>query len=226
MVRASEGEAFGIVTDNGGNVNIGGNAAITVISTEGDATGLGNYHYDTADGRSAGRTEINGAAHVNVASTGNGGVWGIYNYNGAVTEIGSAADELTVITVSGNRGSEMKGIEAMLNSSVTVHGAALIDVCGDQSTEVVGVIAGRSGDTQGKHSAVAFGDTAYIKIGHNDTAFGKARADGESFGVVARSSSTVDFNGDAVIDTSGTVSGGNVYGAYAQSGGSIDFKRG
>ena len=69
--------------------------------------------------------------------------------------------------------------------------------------------------TQGKHSAVAFGDTAYIKIGHSDTAFGKARADGESFGVVARSSSTVDFNGDAVIDTSGTVSGGNVYGAYA-----------
>lgn len=226
LVRASAGEAFGIVTDNGGNVSIGGNAAITVISTEGDATGLGNYHYDTADGRSAGRTEINGAAHVNVASTGNGGVWGIYNYNGAVTEIGSAADELTVITVSGNRGSEMKGIEAMLNSSVTVHGAALIDVCGDQSTEVVGVIAGRSGDTQGKHSAVAFGDTAYIKIGHNDTAFEKARADGESFGVVARSSSTVDFNGDAVIDTSGTVSGGNVYGAYAQSGGSIDFKKG
>ena len=86
MVRASAGEAFGIVTDNGGNVSIGGNAAITVISTEGDATGLGNYHYDTADGRSAGRTEINGAAHVNVASTGNGGVWGIYNYNGAVTE--------------------------------------------------------------------------------------------------------------------------------------------
>lgn len=226
LVRASAGEAFGIVTDNGGNVSIGGNAAITVISTEGDATGLGNYHYDTADGRSAGRTEINGAAHVNVASTGNGGVWGIYNYNGAVTEIGSAADELTVITVSGNRGSEMKGIEAMLNSSVTVHGAALIDVCGDQSTEVVGVIAGRSGDTKGKHSAVAFGDTAYIKIGHNDTAFGKARADGESFGVVARSSSKVDFNGDAVIDTSGTVSGGNVYGAYAQSGGSIDFKKG
>ena len=34
------------------------------------------------------------------------------------------------------------------------------------------------------------------------------------------------FNGDAVIDTSGTVSGGNVYGAYAQSGGSIDFKKG
>ncbi|MFQ9522267.1 MAG: hypothetical protein ACLR2G_00670 [Phascolarctobacterium faecium] len=62
------------MTDNGGNVSIGGNAAITVISTEGDATGLGNYHYDTADGRSAGRTEINGAAHVNVASTGNGGV--------------------------------------------------------------------------------------------------------------------------------------------------------
>lgn len=116
-------------------------------------------------------------------------------------------DELTVITVSGNRGSEMKGIEAMLNSSVTVHGAALIDVCGDQSTEIVGVIAGRSGDTQGKHSAVAFGDTAYIKIGHNDTAFEKARQMAESFGVVARSVVRLNFQRRCCIDTSGSCVG-------------------
>lgn len=225
-VRSSTGEALGIVTDNGGDVSVGGNADITVISAEGDATGLANYHFDTADSKSAGRTEIKGAAHINVASTGNGGVWGVYNYNGAVTEIGSAAGELTVITVSGNSGSEMKGIEAMLNSSVTVHGAALIDVCGDSGTEVVGVIAGISGDTQGKHSAVAFGDTAYIKIGHNDTAAWKAQADGESFGVVARSSSTVDFADDTVIDTNEAVAGSAVYGAYVQSGGSIDFHKG
>lgn len=225
-VNASEGEANGIVTDNGGKVTIGGSAVIAVVSNNGDATGMTNYHLDTTDGKSAGKTEIKGAVHINVTSKGNGRVWGIYNYNGAATEIGSeAAGALTAITVRGNGGSEIKGIEAIKNSSIDLHGAALVDVCGDSSTEVAGVIAGNSSDTAVSHSTINFGDTAYIKVGHN-TAGSKARAAGETFGVVARNNSEVNFAGDTVIDTSGTAAGSNTMGVYANGGSSIEFAKG
>ena len=225
-VNASEGEANGIVTDNGGKVTIGGSAVIAVVSNNGDATGMTNYHLDTTDGKSAGKTEIKGAVHINVTSNGNGRVWGIYNYNGAATEIGSeAAGALTAITVRGNGGSEIKGIEAIKNSSIDLHGAALVDVRGDSSTEVAGVIAGNSSDTAVNHSTINFGDTAYIKVGNN-AAGSKARAAGETFGVVARNNSEVNFAGDTVIDTSGTASGSNTMGAYANGGSSIEFAKG
>lgn len=225
-VNASEGEANGIVTDNGGKVTIGGSAVIAVVSNNGDATGMTNYHLDTTDGKSAGKTEIKGAVHINVTSKGNGRVWGIYNYNGAATEIGSeAAGALTAITVRGNGGSEIKGIEAIKNSSIDLHGAALVDVCGDSSTEVAGVIAGNSSDTAVSHSKINFGATAYIKVGNN-AAGSKARAAGDTFGVVARNNSEVKFAGDTVIDTSGTAAGSNTMGAYANGGSSIEFAKG
>lgn len=224
-VRSSTGEALGIVTDNGGDVSIGGNADITVISAEGDATGLANYHFDTTDGKSAGKTEIKGAAHITAASSSNGRVWGIYNYNGAVTDVGSAADGLTTVTVRGNNGSEIKGIEAMKNSSVAMHGAAFVDVRGNSGTEVIGVIAGNSADTSASHSAITFGDAAYIKVGHNEAA-GNTRAAKQSFGVVARNSSTVTFAGDTVLDTGATAAGSETYGAYVHGGGSIEFAKG
>ena len=224
-VRSSAGEALGIVTDNGGDVSIGGNADITVISAEGDATGLANYHFDTTDGKSAGKTEIKGAAHITAASSSNGRVWGIYNYNGAVTDVGSAADGLTTVTVRGNNGSEIKGIEAMKNSSVTMHGAAFVDVRGNSGTEVIGVIAGNSADTSASHSAITFGDAAYIKVGHNEAA-GNTRAAKQSFGVVARNSSTVTFAGDTVLDIGATAAGSETYGAYVHGGGSIEFAKG
>ena len=224
-VRSSTGEALGIVTDNGGDVSIGGNADITVISAEGDATGLANYHFDTTDGKSAGKTEIKGAAHITAASSSNGRVWGIYNYNGAVTDVGSAAEGLTTVTVRGNNGSEIKGIEAMKNSSVAMHGAAFVDVRGNSGTEVIGVIAGNSADTSASHSAITFGDAAYIKVGHNEAA-SNTRAAKQSFGVVARNSSTVTFAGDTVLDTGATAAGSETYGAYVHGGGSIEFAKG
>ncbi len=225
-VNASEGEANGIVTDNGGKVTIGGSAVIAVVSNNGDATGMTNYHLDTTDGKSAGKTEIKGAVHINVTSNGDGKVWGIYNHNGAATEIGSdAAGALTAVTVRGNGGSEIKGIQAIKNSSIDLHGAALVDVRGDSSTEVVGVIAGNSDDTAVSHSTINFDATAYIKVGNN-TAGSKARAAGETFGVVARNNSEVNFAGDTVIDTSGTAAGNRTMGAYAHAGSSIEFAKG
>ena len=225
-VQASESDASGIVTDNGGKVTIGGSAVIAAVGNNGDVTGIDNHHFDTTDGKSAGRVEIKGAANITAVSNGDGKVWGIYNYNGAATEIGSeAAGALTAITVRGNGGSEIKGLEAIKNSSIDLHGAALVDVRGDSSTEVIGVIAGNSSDTAVSHSTINFGDTAYIKVGHN-AAGSKARAAGETFGVVARNNSEVNFAGDTVIDTSGTASGGNTMGAYANGGSSIEFAKG
>lgn len=225
-VQASSADAKGIWTESGGKVTIGGGASIIAVSDKAAAVGIDNYHLVTTDGKSAGRVEIKGAANITAVSNGDGNVWGIYNYNGAATEIGSeAAGALTAITVRGNGGSEIKGIEAMINSSIDLHGAALVDVRGDSSTEVIGVIAGRSEDTEVSHSTINFGDTAYIKVGHN-TAGSKARAAGETFGVVARNNSEVDFAGDTVIDTSGTAAGSNTIGAYAHAGGSIEFAKG
>ncbi|WP_455655587.1 autotransporter outer membrane beta-barrel domain-containing protein [Phascolarctobacterium sp.] len=224
-VQASESDANGIVTDNGGKVTIGGSASIIAVSDKAAAVGIDNHHF-TIDGKSAGRVEIKGAANITAVSNVDGNVWGIYNYNGAATEIGSAAaGALTAVTVRGNGGSEIKGIEAMINSSIDLHGAALVDVRGDSSTEVIGVIAGRSGDTAVSHSTINFGDTAYIKVGHN-TADSKARAAGATFGVVACNNSEVNFAGDTVIDTSGTAAGSNTMGAYANGGGSIEFAKG
>lgn len=225
-VQASESDASGIVTDNGGKVTIGGSAVVAVVGNNGDVTGIDNHHFVTTDGKSAGRVEIKGAANITAVSNGDGNVWGIYNYNGAATEIGSeAAGALTAITVRGNGGSEIKGIEAIKNSSIDLHGAALVDVRGDSSTEVIGVIAGNSSDTEVSHSTINFGDTAYIKVGHN-AASSKARAAGETFGVVARNNSEVNFAGDTVIDTSGTAAGSNTMGAYANGGSSIEFAKG
>lgn len=225
-VQASSADAKGIWTESGGKVTIGGGASIIAVSDKAAAVGIDNYHLVTTDGKSAGRVEIKGAANITAVSNGDGNVWGIYNYNGAATEIGSeAAGALTAITVRGNGGSEIKGIEAMINSSIDLHGAALVDVRGDSSTEVIGVIAGRSEDTEVSHSTINFGDMAYIKVGHN-TAGSKARAAGETFGVVARNNSEVDFAGDTVIDTSGTAAGSNTIGAYAHAGGSIEFAKG
>lgn len=225
-VQASERDASGIVTDNGGKVTIGGSAVVAVVGNNGDVTGIDNHHFVTTDGKSAGRVEIKGAANITAVSNGDGNVWGIYNYNGAATEIGSeAAGALTAITVRGNGGSEIKGIEAIKNSSIDLHGAALVDARGDSSTEVIGVIAGNSSDTEVSHSKINFGDTAYIKVGHN-TAGSKARAAGATFGVVARNNSEVNFAGDTVIDTSGTAAGSNTMGAYANGGSSIEFAKG
>ena len=174
---------------------------------------------------SAGKIEIKGAANITAVSNGDGKVWGIYNYNGAVTDVGSAAAGLTTVTVRGNGGSEIKGIEAMKNSSVAMHGAAFVDVRGDSSTEVIGVVAGNSADTSDKHSEITFGGTAYIKVGNN-AGGSKARDAGETFGVVARNTSEVSFAGDTVIDTSGTAAGSNTKGAYANGGSSIEFAKG
>lgn len=225
-VQASSADAKGIWTESGGKVTIGGSASIIAVSDKAEAVGIDNYHLVTTDGKSAGRVEIKGAANITAVSNGDGNVWGIYNYNGAATEIGSeAAGALTAITVRGNGGSEIKGIEAIKNSSIDLHGAALVDVRGDSSTEVIGVIAGNSSDTAVSHSTINFGDTAYIKVGHN-TAGSKARAAGATFGVVARNNSEVNFAGDTVIDTSGTASGSNTMGAYANGGSSIEFAKG
>ena len=196
---------------------------LQLVGNNGDVTGIDNHHFVTTDGKSAGRVEIKGAANITAVSNGDGKVWGIYNYNGAATEIGSeAAGALTAITVRGNGGSEIKGIEAIKNSSIDLHGVALVDVCGDSSTEVAGVIAGNSSDTAVSHSTINFGDTAYIKVGNN-VAGSKARAAGATFGVVARNNSEVNFAGDTVIDTSGTAAGSNTMGAYANGGSSIEF---
>ena len=238
ITATGAGVATGVVTDSTSNFIVGRDAVITAQSTDGAEafgidggaaiTGSAKVTVSSLGGKAENNKElwhINGIKNWNSGTTTKisgdtvidvtadiSSAKGVYLWNGSKAEIGGNA----VVTVKNAAGSIIAhGLNADADCSITVGKAAQINV-----------EAGRSGDTQGKHSAVAFGDTAYIKIGHNDTAFEKARADGESFGVVARSSSTVDFNGDAVIDTSGTVSGGNVYGAYAQSGGSIDFKKG
>ncbi|WP_307746191.1 autotransporter outer membrane beta-barrel domain-containing protein [uncultured Phascolarctobacterium sp.] len=224
ITATGAGNTTGVVNDVS-TFTVGGNAVLEVVSTSGDAIGLDNRHFDTADGKSAGKIEIKGAANITAVSNGDGKVWGIYNYNGAVTDVGSAAAGLTTVTVRGNGGSEIKGIEAMKNSSVAMHGAAFVDVRGDSSTEVIGVVAGNSADTSDKHSEITFGGTAYIKVGNN-AGGSKARDAGETFGVVARNTSEVSFAGDTVIDTSGTAAGSNTKGAYANGGSSIEFAKG
>lgn len=204
------GNSLGIYSFWDTNVTVDGAVVIDVTADNNNALGLAGYWNSS--------TDIVGSAQITVNSK-QGAATGINGYTKMITSIGGDA----FVKVSGI---SAKGIETSKESSVTVAGAAWLDVCGDRNAEVVGVIAGGDEDVPTKHTTVTFKDTAYIKIGHNDTAAEKTRATGESFGVVARNSSTVDFNGDAVIDTSGTASGSDVYGAYAYSGGSIEFKKG